>query len=513
MSNESTLTKLKMMNETPPSLNDASRNMLEKVRGKKALDRRVWFVSFVMAVVYAAFIFNRNFISVTADAIRDDPDLNIDTEDIADLAVIAGISFGIGKVLDGVLVDRFNAKYCLWFFMVLSAAMVICFSYATNQTTMAWLVIPNAVAQAGGYPALAKMTYEWFNPNQYGRVFMFISLGSRIGSFSSAIILGAFLESVTKRWDHTVRIAPIMFGVAFLLAVPFLRSEFVADQYEEYVDSRKEATRTPKDEPFDFRKLLLKFKRILSNRRFWLVSMGSACLLMSKSFEGFISLYVGDVLQTSSGTAGMLSGLVPAGLVTSLLVGGLLFEKMPMERRFFWTLMMCLVNIAAAIAILIFTWHVETKGFGDSYSLYVVICAVLLFILGFGVGYPFYIPQSVFAARFGGEDTATVNGWAECVQAAWISIFVKLGGNTGQNHGWRYVVLMVVGGSIAAFFLMSMFFYYELQHENKEAVFFEKLLDQGKDIFRAAGGQDKREILDKGEENPPAERVELAIKS
>jgi len=505
MSKDSMLTKLKMTNEAPASLNDASRDVLEKVRGEKALERRVWFVSFVMAVVYASFIFNRNFFTVTADAIRDDPDLDIDTEDIADLAVIAGISFGIGKVVSGVLVDRFNAKYCLWFFMILSAAMVLCFSYATSNATMTWLVIPNALAQAGGYPALAKMTYEWFNPNQYGRVFMFISLGSRIGSFSSAIILGAFLESVTKRWDHTVRIAPIMFGIAFVLSIPFLRSEFVADQYVEYVDSRKDATRTPKDEPFDFRKLLLKFKRILSNRRFWLVSVGSACLLMSKAFESFVALYVGDVLQTSSGTAGMLSGLVPAGLVTSLLVGGLLFENMPMERRFKWTLVMCLVNIAASVAILIFTWHVETKGFGDNYSLYVVICALLLFILGFGVGYPFYIPQSVFAARFGGEDTATVNGWAECVQAAWISVFVKFGGHIGQNNGWRYVVLMVVGGSIAALFLMSLFFYYELQHEGKEAVFFQNLI--------SAVNLDKPEALEKGHENSPAERVELAIKT
>jgi hypothetical protein len=50
--------------------------------------------------------------------------------------------------------------------------------------------------------------------------------------------------------------------------------------------------------------------------------------------------------------------------------------------------------------------------------------SVMLFLLGFSAGYPFYVPQSMFAVEFGSSDAATVVGCGECVQSVAMAAFI-----------------------------------------------------------------------------------------
>ena len=75
-------------------------------------------------------------------------------------------------------------------------------------------------------------------------------------------------------------------------------------------------------------------------------------------------------------------------------------EDLSLSKKARWTVAMCCVNVLSLWLLTAFTWHVETsaamggEGGGGCSSLGCGLFATaLLFLLGFGAGYAFYIPQ------------------------------------------------------------------------------------------------------------------------
>jgi len=461
-----------------PDLNDGDIEILGKARGEASLSTSQTYVGLVMfitmACIYASFIFTRSFFSTVSDAIRDDDDLNMDTSDIANLYVLAGISFGLGKLLTGILVDYFDAKLMLYVFMLMTSGAVILFSFASSYEIMIILVVCNAIPQAGGYPALAKLIYEWFHPSQYGRAFSFISVGSRVGSATTSLLLGAILSR--HSWRFTIRITPIFVVIALILSFFTLNAEMVSKNFEQYKDSRQKKidTKHGDTEGKSWEQIYDTLTRILMNRRFWYVSVASSCLLVSKGFEGFIPLYLSDILGSSSSTGAMFASSIPLGITCSIIAGGYFLDDLRPEMQATIVIIGCGLNALFAGCMLLMTWIFET-GSCSSDGLCLAFVYITCFLIGFSSGYAFYIPQSVFAVRFGGEDSATVVGMAELVQAFWSASFVLLAGNVGESYGWRYVWLMVTIIASFGVFFMTKFYHYDLLHEGKEANFFQIL--------------------------------------
>ena len=96
--------------------------------------------------------------------------MNLDTNLCANVVVVAGIGFGIAKVMTGLLVDTFDSRYMTYFFMLATAVTVFGFSFTESYEAMLILGFLNAIPQAGGYPALNKIVYDTLPPEQYGQV-------------------------------------------------------------------------------------------------------------------------------------------------------------------------------------------------------------------------------------------------------------------------------------------------------------------------------------------------------
>eukprot|EP00494_Astrolonche_serrata_P025712 UN25973 len=226
--------------------------------------------------------------------------------------------------------------------------MCMVFSYTTSLNNMLLLACINAFPQAGGYPALAKLVYEWFSPHQYGKVFTFISVGSRAGSALSSIVIGSLL----MRWDwrQAIRLCPFVVLIIIFSASYFcspsntrkgrimLRQKHIDEQANiknnnmDDKDNDTDNTTENEEGRLNFGEQV---KKIAFSKQFWLISLASGCLLMSKGFEAFVPVYLTDTLGCDSSTAAICSSTIPLGIICSLILGGWILET-KVERKSRW---------------------------------------------------------------------------------------------------------------------------------------------------------------------------------
>ena len=102
---------------------------------------------------------------ITMYILKEDPNIDFSNSQYGTLAVIAGLSYAFGKMVDGILIDgRFCFKFMnevrsMIFFQLASSICVFFFTFGNDVTYFAIWAIPNAIVQAGTWPAFAKMIY------------------------------------------------------------------------------------------------------------------------------------------------------------------------------------------------------------------------------------------------------------------------------------------------------------------------------------------------------------------
>jgi len=426
-------------------------------------------VGWVLGLLYATFIGCRQFFSVTQAAIVEDPSVSgLDTNGCANVVVLAGVGFGISKVFTGLLVDSLDvdARSVTYGFMLVTATLVLVFSFAESYEAMLVLGFLNALPQAGGYPALNKIVFEMLEPHQYSKAIAAISIGSRIGASGSYLILGACLQFMS--WRATIRLAPVFVGVSIMVSMLVLGKtgkvqkgpnthrggDSKQAKKEEKTEGKKEIVKGDDAEKAAPRSAGQKLLWIASSGQFWKISIASACILVSKGFEAIAPLYISSVLKLSPASSAMLVSAIPAGLVASVFFGSAFLDSMTVRRRGIAIVALCGLNILTSSSLCGVTWYLETGGVPNP-TVMVLGCGTLFFTLGFSAGYCFYVPQSLFAIEFGGEDSATVVGCSELIQAVIGASSLKMAGTVSMNLGWRYVWANIVGFGIVATLSMA----------------------------------------------------------
>merc|ERR1712194_281392 len=131
---------------------------------------------------------------------------------------------------------------------------------------------------------------------------------------------------------------------------------------------------------------------------------------------------------------------------------------------------MCFLNVVTSLTMCAVTWYLETGEGPIKMSAHTATaaCTLLFFMLGFSAGYPFYMPQSLFAIAFGGSDSATVVGCSELVQAMIGASSLKMAGMVSTGYGWRYVWVNIVGFAVIALGSMSLLQYILLKEEESK---------------------------------------------
>jgi len=467
-------------------ITDSQKQLLDENRGTFDMSTHDYIIALSIAYVFGSFIFCRSFIGVLGDAITDDDKMNVDKTQFSTLLLTAGLGFAIGKVFTGPIVDLLDARMSWYGLCVLSAGCTFVFGLMQNFEGLLLFALLNGIIQSAGWSVLTKLIYQWYVPNQYGTAFAFLSIGSRAGSFLTSVILGSLLSVYS--WRTAVMFSPAICIFSIFASFPIFYSNDRSNECTTYKDKKQveiEKRLDDQNEPefvdASFSAVYTKFYRILTNARFWYVSLAVAGLNPITVFEGYTSLYIGDLLDVSPSTSGIVSGSIPLGFVFSLIFSISYIETYSEVYKAIYVTISTIIVLILSIALFIFTWIVETQS-SPNKAIGVAVSSLLLFSAGFFTGYPYFVPGGVFNVKFGGKDSATVSSLHDVVSSFFSSIFVYVAGYISNDHGWRYVwpyTLVLITMSI---FCWIKYYNLNLKHELKEVSFYTALLQaiQGK---------------------------------
>jgi hypothetical protein len=152
-----------------------------------------------------------------------------------------------------------------------------------------------------------------------------------VGSLLASLILGASLKA--WNWRATVQLAPAITLASLALCSMQLSFGKTADKKGSNAGPAKAAAGGEGGGGggsaggeggggMTLAAARAKLWRIVSDAQWWRVNVASSCLLVSKGFEAYAAMYLGDVLKLSSSASGMMIAAIPAGIVASISFGG-----------------------------------------------------------------------------------------------------------------------------------------------------------------------------------------------
>eukprot|EP00978_Attheya_sp_CCMP212_P040130 scaffold215824_cov58-Attheya_sp.AAC.2 len=446
----------------------------------RVLSKKDATVALLLSLSYMTFVFSRVFVAAIAPAMQsDDEELEYTLEKHANLLVVVGIAYGVGKLVNGALVDAFHPIVCWVVYVVGSTTMVVFISLVnvfipdvTRQDAkyryLVGFAACNALFQSGGWPAMAKLIYFTFKPAQYGRVFSFLAVGSRTGSILTSLIVGGILSF--SSWQNAARImAAITFAglIIFYLFIVYAKDlDHNSNDLVEFDDKihKFDAMPPPVDHkpPYNLSQQIKKYCSWLITPQFMLMGGSYALLGLLNSFEGLLPIFLENTANPTSATAAAMGALLPFGIVASVIWGGIYLEQLNRRANAAASQILLFLLFLTSLGVTLWTAVVEENNgcFGDSEVGCLFVIGGLVLLFGFFLGYPYYIPPSKFALHFAGDDAAMATSIFDVFAAALSATFAAWGPALANiNYALLTGVLSIA--SLVSFCLLWFFYYNE----------------------------------------------------
>ena len=202
-------------------------------------------------------------------------------------------------------------------------------------------------------------------------------------------------------------------------------------------------------------------RRMLRSGDFWLaaLSMSLTCTL-KRTLEILLALYFRDASApgvVTNGEAAQLAVVWSAGLATSVLAGGWLFNRLEARGK------IVLVGGLMGVTILGCACMAALSATLASTPGEVATRAAVAFATALGVGLPYYVPTGIFSVRFGEGNSGVVSAYLDVVAFAFSGGFIGLvvrrvlGDGGGASGGWANVWWLLTGLSVAMLLLQLAF--------------------------------------------------------
>mmetsp|Transcript_50245 Transcript_50245/g.45029 ORF Transcript_50245/g.45029 Transcript_50245/m.45029 type:complete len:595 (-) Transcript_50245:218-2002(-) len=217
---------------------EISKDLDRKRLGSSNLTLRQKTLLFVICTTYITAVPLRQFLSSINPDLKTDKNLNFTNELAGVMYVIAGLGYSVGKLLDGIFIDKFGPIKCFILFQIVTVLGVMIFTFLDDVYHFSIILCINAFVQAGLWPSLSKLIYEMYSPAQFCLAFACLGISSRLGSAYSKAIIG-YLLYLEFSWRSAIRIIACLglFGLIwFILWVSFYlkQSDRVAFAYPQY---------------------------------------------------------------------------------------------------------------------------------------------------------------------------------------------------------------------------------------------------------------------------------------
>lgn len=409
----------------------------EKRKAARKLSSPDFVVILCLSLAYFCSVFARVSLSVLAPELQVDPDLDYDASRHGQVVIAVQISFMIGRLVNGFLIDMANPRYMFLGYLLGSASTMFILSSVNTLVPdrdrkfnfILGCASVNALFQSGTWSSATKFIHDHYRVAQYGKAIVCLAVFARMGSVGSMLILSALTTQSKLFWYDAMRFASglTMFGTLPLLATflyshpaEHLAAKSAEEHYVKKFDANAPAPSKEQISPHGFtcnyevlvyngrfaRKALIRWLGWWTKRQFVIVAVANAAMSIVCSVEGleaFLTLYFFNGLKRTSQVASQSSIVLPLGVAFSLLFGGFLLERLDKPSRADGVIFMLMFAVLATALLLGVTGGAENALKEDpltDMTGFMAGAIIALLLVGFFMGYAFFVPISTFAVSF-----------------------------------------------------------------------------------------------------------------
>lgn len=253
--------------------------------------------------------------------------------------------------------------------------------------------------------------------SQYGLAFSVLSTSSRVGDVTSKLLLGRF-TSQGASWRSLFFIASALQAAIALLNFMIIGSpslhrptgEKSATTYNNKYDAEEaclalanqegddddDGPKKKQSHPLDKATVCQAIFHALSSMRFWYITLGVASLHAVMELDKYMPLYLHKSLNMDPGPAAQAASLYPLSQLISLVLASMYYDKLnPVARLFTICGLTSLVFLFFVIQLGLLTYGV--------WLTHTWVYLVIIFLAGFCLSVPYYLPASLFILEAGGK--------------------------------------------------------------------------------------------------------------
>ncbi|MDC0262088.1 MFS transporter [Planctomycetaceae bacterium] len=398
-----------------------------------SLRRQQIFAVVAMYFGYAMFMVLRMIPGVAGAAMQKDPTLGIDLEVFGQILSLGTCGAILGNFIGGYAADRFGGRITFAVGLAGCAAFTGLFAASSSVIMFQMMFFLALMSKSLGWPAMTKMIGNWFQPNEYGRVWGIISTSSRVGTLIATFGFGALL--VLLPWRVMLFLCS---GVGILVAIAFLilMKEKPAEEL-----AKQDTETSPSDDivhhPLNGTTIWQSLSYFARSRQFWLITGSLMGLTILWDFLLMVPSFLGDTLDLPVEQASMAASAFPFGSLISVLVGGFVFDKLNRNTTA-WLMGGFLLLASGCLGVFLLM-----PQFNMTLQALTYLSLILLFLFGLCISPCYYIPMSVFSIEFGGPHSGVLISLLDALVFGATALFYFFGGGIAAASWERFLIVLL----------------------------------------------------------------------
>lgn len=406
--------------------------------------------TFPLLAAHGGVIVSRSPMEVALPAIALDAGFGFSMAQAGGLLAAASVSYAVGKLTHSSLIDRCSPRaYLLGILAVAAGACAVGASAPGYAALVASTLMLNFM-RAGAWQASTKIAAQHYDAEELPKVLGLLAMVSRATAVGCAIALGSLLVCGCS-WRALYGATGVVVVAVGALSWRFLRlddhekdsSEAISQprprraQRSHFVAAggdhdRSHPTRLlPHAFPEEQTGVTLSqaLKVFVQSPQVWMcVAAKTSCSILME-WQAFVPLYLRETLSLLPGHAAQVSSSFALGCAAAVLAGSVVYSRLEDGQRTALVAGMLTVFSAAMCTLLaVQTGAIGPLGVGPTVG--------LLLTLGCTLALPFYVPATMFAARFGGPFQSTLEGGTEAIAYGITSLFVFSAFAAKASGGW-----------------------------------------------------------------------------
>lgn len=290
-------------------------------------------------VGYAGYYLGRSCLAIATPLMVESGGAHgLTKEQIGAVASVGVLTYAIGKVVNGLIVDYVGGRQMFLFGMAATAVCTAAFGTATTLPVFVAVWGANRFVQSMGWNALVKTASRWYPAHRQATIMGFLSLSFLFGDAIDRAYLGSLVTigqhaagtpwAVLADWRSVFLIAAGSLAVLAVVLAFVLRSsprdlglaEPSANPQNVFGEAGQSADRAP---------LLELLLPLVESPLFWSIcGINFGLTLVREAFNNWSSTLLKDVAGLSAGSAGIASLVFPLAGGVSAIGAGLLSDRL-----------------------------------------------------------------------------------------------------------------------------------------------------------------------------------------